>query len=164
MQANRSQRTELCMRHIDQFRVVFRGIDMQLKPGLRPQACRNDLAPYSGEDASRHVPAMAREQSSHDCSFPRRAEGRRKAANSRFTQLLHLCNRAADLCPLNQKIMQSIINLIDLVSEILKRFTRFSHMRAICGLRLPFGSHAPKFGFIDKAHTEKIKALREGSL
>jgi hypothetical protein len=104
------------------------------------------------------------QQPSDDCGFARRAKRWRQAVTSWISRLFHIRNGAAHLRPLNQKIMQRIIDLIDLAAEIFKRFTKFAHVRAICGRRHHFGSPAPSLGFIDKARTEKIKALRDDCL
>ena len=135
-----SERTKMRMRQIDQLRVIVYGIDMQLKGSLRLQARRNDFAPDSGKHPSRHVTAMAREQPPHNRGFACRAERWRQARICRFTRPLYLRNRAAHLRPLNQKIMQSVVDLIDFAAQLFKRFKRFSHMRAIFRL-LTFGSH-----------------------
>jgi hypothetical protein len=120
------------MGKIDQLRLVVSRKDMQLKTGLCAQARSDDFAPNPGENTRRHFAFVAGYKPAQNRSFARGPERRRESFEcARFAVLLHLRNGTTDLRTPHEKIVQRIVDLIDLATEIFEPFTGFSHECAV---------------------------------
>ena len=103
-------------------------IDVELKPGLRTQGSGDDLSPDAGKGSRGQVAFVAFQQPPQNGRFPRRPQRRHQRTIAIFRgRLLDFSDGVGDLHPAHEKIMQGVIDFIDLAPEIFERIILLSH-------------------------------------
>ena len=114
------------MGHIDERGLVFPGIDVKLEFALNAQARGDDLTPDADKDARGQIAVVPRDQTAQNRRFARRPQCRHDCAFTlQGSGLFHLGDGMADLGPADQKIVQGVVDLVDLVPETFKRLILF---------------------------------------
>ena len=119
--------TYVTVGQINKFLVTVPGIDMKLKIRLHAEAGGDDFPPDARQDPLREGAGMAQQQATQNSGLASRTKGRRKSVRGGSERLFEFRDLTTDFGAPHQQIVQRIVDLIDLTSEILKRFSWFSH-------------------------------------
>jgi hypothetical protein len=118
------------VRQIGKSRLIIGRIDVKVKSALNPQTGSDDFAPDAHQNLGREVSLVPGEEPAQNRRFAGRPERRDEGATTGLCcRLFHLGDRARDIGAPDQKVVQGVIDPIDLAAEIFQRAGLLFHQR-----------------------------------